>query len=157
MLAHYGVTDLERTPSLEEAVFRIFLAQQRTAPDVAMVDLAAAALAGRAGRRRRGREPPRASCSTAWSCATQLRFPVVGDLARSVRFRWFDQPLVTPTAPRCCGSVGDELDQLDALPDGPDRAARIDALAAIPERIVRFLGERLRPGRAATASRCSRC
>ena len=26
--------------------------------------------------------------------ATQLRFPVIGDLARSVRFRWFDQPLV---------------------------------------------------------------
>ena len=26
--------------------------------------------------------------------ATQLRYPVVGDLARSVRFRWFDQPVV---------------------------------------------------------------
>ena len=31
VLAHYGVTDLERGPALEEAVFRIFLAQQRTA------------------------------------------------------------------------------------------------------------------------------
>ena len=28
--------------------------------------------------------------------ATQLRFPIVGDLARSIRFRWFDQPLVDP-------------------------------------------------------------
>ena len=25
---------------------------------------------------------------------TQRRFPVVGDLARSIRFRWFDQPQV---------------------------------------------------------------
>ena len=32
VLAHYGVTDLDRTPTLEEAVFRVFLAQQRTRP-----------------------------------------------------------------------------------------------------------------------------
>ena len=30
-LGHYGVTDLERTPDLENAVFRIFLAQRRAA------------------------------------------------------------------------------------------------------------------------------
>ena len=34
VLAHYGVTDSDRTPELEEAVFRIFLAQQRSAPEV---------------------------------------------------------------------------------------------------------------------------
>ena len=44
------------------------------------------------------------------------------------------------------GSVGDELEQIDALPEGDERTARVDALAAIPERIVRFLGERLRHG-----------
>ncbi len=31
VLGHYGVPDLERTPELEAAVFRIFLAQQRAA------------------------------------------------------------------------------------------------------------------------------
>ena len=35
-----------------------------------------------------------ARCSTGWSLATQVRYPVVGDLARSVRFRWFDEPLI---------------------------------------------------------------
>ena len=34
---HYGVTDLDRTPELEAAVFRIFLAQQRTSADAAVV------------------------------------------------------------------------------------------------------------------------
>ena len=29
VLAHYGITELDRTPQLEGAVFRIFLAQQR--------------------------------------------------------------------------------------------------------------------------------
>lgn len=30
VLQHYGVEDLERTPAMEAAVFRIFLAQQRS-------------------------------------------------------------------------------------------------------------------------------
>ena len=32
VLAHYGITGFERTRELEEAVFRIFLAQRRSAP-----------------------------------------------------------------------------------------------------------------------------
>ena len=36
VLHHYGVEDLDRTPAMEEAVFRIFLAQQRSAPEVAL-------------------------------------------------------------------------------------------------------------------------
>ena len=36
-LAHYGVTDLERSPALEAAVFRIFLAQQRAAADATVI------------------------------------------------------------------------------------------------------------------------
>ncbi|MGH3354395.1 MAG: acetyl/propionyl/methylcrotonyl-CoA carboxylase subunit alpha, partial [Nocardioidaceae bacterium] len=36
VLGHYGVSDLDRCTELEEAVFRIFLAQQRTTPDVTL-------------------------------------------------------------------------------------------------------------------------
>ncbi len=144
VLGHYGVTGLERGEALEDAVFRVFLAQQRSAPEVAM---ATSIL------QRWLVEPAPANAEAAARelldrlvSATQLRFPIVGDLARSVRFRWFDQPLVDADRASVLGSVGDELDQIDALPDGPERTARLDALAAIPERIVRFLGERLRRG-----------
>jgi hypothetical protein len=64
---------------------------------------------------------------------------VVGDLARSVRFRWFDQPLVDADRASVLGGVSDELTALEGMPGGEDRARRIDALAAIPEQIVRFL------------------
>ena len=37
VLERYGVTELDRTPELEEAVFRIFLAQRRTTADVHLV------------------------------------------------------------------------------------------------------------------------
>ena len=145
VLAHYGVTDLNRTPQLEEAVFRIFLAQQRPAPEVR---LATELL------QRWIVEPPPAERLAAAARdllerlvrSTQLRFPVVGDLARSTRFRWFDQPLVDEERSSVLAGVRDELEALAADPDTPDRTARLEALAAIPEQIVRFLGERLEGG-----------
>ena len=71
---------------------------------------------------------------------------MVGDLARSTRFRWFDQPLVDAERSSVLAGVRDEVAALAADPDAPDRAERIEALAAIPEQIVRFLAERLEDG-----------
>src|SRR5699024_8429930 len=77
--------------------------------------------------------------------ATQLKFAVIGDLARSVRFRWFDQPLVDAERRTVLASVADEVAALTD-PDLPDRAERIDALTQIPEQLVGFLRDRLADG-----------
>jgi acetyl/propionyl-CoA carboxylase alpha subunit/acetyl-CoA carboxylase carboxyltransferase component len=145
VLAHYGVTDLERTPKLDGAVFRIFLAQQRSAPDLAIVT---------AILRRWHTEPAPDDDRTVQVrelldrlvLATQLRFAGVGDLARSVRFRWFDEPVVDRERAETLAGVRDEVEYLAANPDALDRTERMDALAAIPERIVSFLSERLQEG-----------
>ena len=108
---------------------------------------AAAALARRAAPRAAGRRGRPRACSTGSVVATQLRFPVVGDLARSVRFRWFDQPLVdAERAERARRRARRARRARRRRPTRADRAARIDALAAIPEQIVRFLAERLENG-----------
>jgi len=145
VLAHYGVTDWDRTPALEEAVFRIFLAQQRSAPEVH--------LATELLQRWIAEPPPRAELAgevrgllERLVRSTQLRFPAVGDLARSTRFRWFDQPLVDAERSSVLAGVRDEVAALAAEPDAPDRIARLEALAEIPEQIVRFLAERLESG-----------
>ena len=142
VLRHYGITDFDRTPDLEEAVFRIFLAQQRSAPEVAL----ATSLLQR-WLSEPAPEPPFDAAAREvldrFVVAMQLRFPVIGDLARSVRFRWFDQPLVDQERESVLAGVHDRVDRLAASPDAPDHGARIDELAAIPERIVRFLAERL--------------
>lgn len=145
VLAHYGVTDWDRTPELEEAVFRIFLAQQRSAPEVHM--------ATELLQRWIAEPPPRPELAGSVRDllerlvrSTQLRFPAVGDLARSTRFRWFDQPLVDAERSSVLSGVRDEVAALAADPDAPDRTARLEALAAIPEQIVRYLAERLEGG-----------
>ena len=142
VLEHYGVEDLERTPALEGAVFRIFLAQQRSTPEVALASAVLGcwidetppsgelAVRARALLERLGR-------------ITQLRYPVIGDLARSVRFRWFDQPAVDAERSDILAGVRDELATLAADAQVKDRAQRIEALVAIPEQIVHFLAERM--------------
>ncbi len=144
-LSHYGVDLLERTRALEEAVFRIFLAQKRIAADVPMV-------LGILDRWIAEQAPDEERATSARAQlerlvrATQLRFPAVGDLARSVRFRWFDQPLVDAERAAVIAGVGDEVEALAAHPDAPDYGRRIARLAAIPEWTANFLAVRLGRG-----------
>lgn len=147
VLAHYGITDLERTPELEQAVFRIFLAQQHPSD----VDIAVGVL-----QRWLSTPPPPPAEEQAEARAllerlvraTQLRFAVVGDLARSVRFAWFDQPLVDDERRAVLNGVAAEVAALaePGADAAPDRDARIDALTAIPEQLVGFLRDRLVDG-----------
>ena len=146
VLAHYGVVSLDRTPELEEAVFRIFLAQQRTSADVAIVS----ALLGQWLTE----APPAGSLGEEAGlalehlvAATQVRYPSVSDLARGVVFRWFAQPLLRRARAEAYAQVRQNLRYLDRNPDPPDRAERIAALVAVSEPLVRLLGQRIgRPG-----------
>lgn len=146
MLGHYGVTSLERTPELEDAVFRIFLAQRRGASDAVLMT---------ALLRQWLTEPPpgeplreRAGLTLEHLiAATQLRFPAVADMARSVVFRWFAQPLLRRNRALVYAGVRRHLSYLDANPDAPDRGYRIAAMVASSEPLVRLLGQRIgRPG-----------
>ncbi|MGA5298438.1 carboxyl transferase domain-containing protein [Nucisporomicrobium flavum] len=147
VLGHYGVSDLDRTPQLESAVFRVFLAQQRISTDVAVVSevlrqwLAGSAPVGEL-RERAGRVLEHLIE------ATQVRFPAVSDLARGLVFRWFAQPLLRRNRAEVYADVRSHLSYLDQNPDAPDRAQRIRAMVASAEPLVRLIGQRIgRPGR----------
>ncbi|GAA4640573.1 biotin carboxylase N-terminal domain-containing protein [Actinoallomurus vinaceus] len=147
VLAHYGVADLDRTPELEGAVFRIFLAQQRMSAGVAIVsELLRQWLAGAPPLEPLGE---RAGLTLEHLVeATQVRFPMVSDLARGVVFRWFTQPLLRRNRAKVYAAVRDDLRYLDRDPDAPDRAERIQAMVASSEPLVRLIGQRFgRPGR----------
>ncbi len=140
-LAHYGVTDLERTPALEEAVFRVFLAQRAASDLVVVTPLLQQWMV---------EQPPVGAVADEARevldrlvLATQLRYPQVGDLARSARFRWFDQPVVDSERNAVLAGVRTELNYLSDHPEASDYATRLDGLTAIPEQIVRFLAERI--------------
>lgn len=146
VLAHYGISDFERTPALEEAVFRIFLAQQRASADVAVIvallrqwltdPLPAEGLRELVGQ-----------ALEHLIAATQVRFPVVGDLARSIVFRWAAQPMLRRKRAEVYTDVRDHLRHLDRNPAAADRAERIAKMVTSPEPLVRLIGQRIgRPG-----------
>ncbi|MFE9654263.1 carboxyl transferase domain-containing protein [Micromonospora sp. NPDC006431] len=146
VLAHYGVKDFERTPALEEAVFRIFLAQRRASADVSVIvaflqQWLTEPLPGDGLRELVGQALEHLIF------ATQLRFPVVGDLARSIVFRWAAQPMLRRKRAEVYAGVRSHLRYLDQHPDAADRAERITTMVASPEPLVRLLGQRVgKPG-----------
>ncbi|MFF7245857.1 carboxyl transferase domain-containing protein [Embleya sp. NPDC008237] len=141
-LAHYGVTESEPTAELEAAVFRIFLAQQRASADATVVTTLLRVWLREA--------PPDATLRESVGlalerlvAATQVRFPVVADLARGLVFAWLAQPLLRRNRARVYTDVRRHLRHLDAHPDAPDRAERIAAMVRSTEPLVRLLGRRL--------------
>ena len=146
VLGRYGVVDLERTPELEEAVFRIFLAQQRASTDVAIVSALLRQWLTEAPPAGSLREEAGLALEHLVS-ATQVRYPAVSDLARGVVFRWFAQPLLRRARAEVYAGVRQSLRHLDRNPDSPDRAERIAAMVAGSEPLVRLLAQRIgRPG-----------
>ncbi|MGP4025884.1 ATP-binding protein [Actinomadura sp. 3N407] len=141
-LGHYGVTDLDRSPGLEAAVFRIFLAQQRASADAAVITTLLRAWLREPPPDESLREPAGLALERLVA-ATQVRFPVVYDLACGVVFAWFAQPLLRRNRARVYADVRRHLRHLDAHPDAPDRAERIAEMVRSTEPLVRLLGQRL--------------
>jgi acetyl/propionyl-CoA carboxylase alpha subunit/acetyl-CoA carboxylase carboxyltransferase component len=139
-LAHYGLTDLEPSPELGPALYRIFLAHRRAAAQVPVVsELLRWRLRHPESLPDDARDDYRRVVDQLVS-ATQLRHPVIGDLARQVRYRLFDAPLIAAERARAQQQVRAELDRLS--PDREVRAAQIDALVASGEEILGIFAER---------------
>ncbi|MDI6102373.1 biotin carboxylase N-terminal domain-containing protein [Actinoplanes sp. NEAU-A12] len=147
VLGHYGVDGLDRTPALEDALFRIFLALQRSAANIGVVSQLLQQWI--AGNPPQDPDAERAGIALEHLIeATQVRFPSVSDLARGIVFRWYAQPLLRRTRAEVYAAVRADLRHLDHHPDSPDRDERIQRMVACSEPLVRLIGQRIgRPGR----------
>ncbi|WP_067664783.1 ATP-binding protein [Nocardia miyunensis] len=141
-LAHYGITELDRTPDLEGAVFRIFLAQQRPSDTVTVITTLLREWLSEPVPDRVLREPVGLALERLVA-ATQVRFPVIADLTRGLVYAWYGQPLLRRNRARVYTNVRKHLRHLDAHPDSPDRAERIAETVRSTEPLVRLLGQRL--------------
>ena len=139
-LAHYGITDLEPSPDLDPVLYRMFLAHRRANAHVPVVsDLLQWRLSHAESLPEPARDGYRRVLDQLVS-ATQLRHPVIGDLARQVVYRCFDAPLIAEERAEVQRQVRAELDHLS--PDPAARAAQIDAMVAAGEPILRAFAER---------------
>jgi acetyl/propionyl-CoA carboxylase alpha subunit/acetyl-CoA carboxylase carboxyltransferase component len=138
-LSRYGVSGPERTPDLEEAVvwmFRSFRRVERLVPVVVRI----------LERRLAHREAiaPWAVATSAdaghlrarldrLATAAQGRHQVVADLARDVRFRYLDEPLLAGVIEEEYAAVNGHLAALREHPAQSDRGLRVDRLVRSPQ------------------------
>ncbi|NMN93979.1 biotin carboxylase N-terminal domain-containing protein [Antrihabitans stalactiti] len=141
-LSHYDVTSLDRTPVLDEAVYRLFVAQQRMENQVPVI----AGLLDRWLTADSASLPPTPELAEALDRlihATQVRYPLIGDIARNVRFKLFDAPAIDAVREHTFNSVRGNLAYLAERPDAPDHARRTDALVDCSEPLVDLLAQRI--------------
>lgn len=136
-LSHYGIGSLERTPELEESLFRIAISHGRlpleVPPVLAILDRHLEACDGR---------PEFRDLLDRLISETQGLEPAVHDLAREVRYRCFDRPILLEARDRMYALAEDDLARLDADRPPPDRDERIRALIECPQPLHAWLSAR---------------
>ncbi|CAM3916486.1 biotin carboxylase N-terminal domain-containing protein [Smaragdicoccus niigatensis] len=140
-LGHYGA-DLTPGPDLESAVYRLFLGLQRIENQVPVIaGLLERWLARDAAAPRP--TPALAEVLDRLIGATQIRFPLISDVARLLRFRAFSEPVIKEARFRAYRNVRRGLDYLSANPDAVDYTDRVQALAESTEPLLLMLGQRI--------------
>ncbi len=142
-LSHYGVDSLERRPELEEACYRLFLSQQHaTAARVAVVAILdrrlefASSFVGTVGDDFR-------DALDALVAAVEGRDPVLADLARETRFRYYDEPLIAEAREQTYAEMGAHIEALAEDPERTDRKARMTSLVECPRPLAAILTARM--------------
>ena len=131
-LGNYGIDSLERTPALEEACYRLFLSQQRAETArtaiVAILDRRledADELVGHVGAEFR-------EVLDRLAISLEGRDPVVADLAREVRFRYYDEPVIAEARERVYARMERHVAALVSRPERPDAERLIREIVDCP-------------------------
>ncbi|HET8642608.1 MAG TPA: biotin/lipoyl-containing protein, partial [Pseudonocardiaceae bacterium] len=148
-LRRYGVATLDPTKALEEAVVWMFRSFSRATE---LVPVVAGILERRLAHRdalmpRPDAAGPLRSRLDRLAAAAQGRHQVIADLARDVRFRFLDEPLLARAIEDGYATVDAHLAALRADPQCADRRARLARLVRSPQPLRgRLLDHWLRGG-----------
>ncbi|MCG8457237.1 MAG: hypothetical protein MI919_13255, partial [Holophagales bacterium] len=152
-LTHYGVDDLERTPQLDAALYRIHRAHQRLGELVAPVldilerrlEVADSIGLGEVDDEFR-------LLLDRLIAESRAHLPAIHDSAREVRYRYVTEPVWQKAREKVYRRAERELEELAGGLEGEPRAARIDSLVECPQPLKSLLSRRF-----ATARPRQRC
>ena len=85
------------------------------------------------------------------------RYPAVSDLAREVRYEYFDKPLFDETRREVYAEAERRIDYLAGHPDAADRDEQIQALVDCPQPLMTLLSEHFVGGEAAMRELAIEC
>ncbi|HMD15233.1 MAG TPA: carboxyl transferase domain-containing protein [Terriglobales bacterium] len=132
-LAHYGVKTLDRSPELEESLLWIYKSHQRVEQKIApVVSVLERRLRSAQTLSPHAEEAFRTLLDRMASISNGL-FPAVTDLAREVRYRYFDQQLFERARQQVYEQMEEHLAYLADHPHAADRHERVRALVECPQ------------------------
>lgn len=146
-LAHYGISSLQRSPELEESLFRVAISHGRLTLQAPPVLALLERLLDRTGVSSQ-REGFRELLDRLVS-ETQGFEPAVHDLAREVRYRGFDRPVLLEVRERVYAAAEADLARLAAGVPSEERARLIRALVECAQPYHRILSQRYESSRTA--------
>jgi acetyl/propionyl-CoA carboxylase alpha subunit/acetyl-CoA carboxylase carboxyltransferase component len=142
-LSRYGAARQERTPALADACYRLYLSQQRTDPArgvvLSILDRRLARADALAGRLDDGFR----AVLDHLEAATEGRDAAIADLARELRYAYYDQPLVAAARDAAYAAMEEHLQALAFDPTRPDRDSRVRALVSCPQALAPLLTRRM--------------
>jgi acetyl-CoA carboxylase carboxyltransferase component/biotin carboxyl carrier protein len=141
-LAHYGVSALDRSPDLEESLLWIYKSHQRMEQQVAPILFLLERRLQRVGTLASHAEESFRTLLDRMSSITRGLFPAISDLARELRYRYFDQPLFEQARKQVYAQAEEHLAYLAANPQAADRRERVRALVECPQPMVSLLAGR---------------
>jgi acetyl/propionyl-CoA carboxylase alpha subunit/acetyl-CoA carboxylase carboxyltransferase component len=140
-LRHYGVSDLARSAELEESLYRICKAHQREEELAAPVSLLLERFL-EADSAFLAAVPDLPALLDRLIAATQRRYPAVNDLAREVRFRLVERPLLERVRKEAFAAAERDLAALAVGSTPGARASQVESLVQCPLPLARLLVER---------------
>jgi acetyl/propionyl-CoA carboxylase alpha subunit/acetyl-CoA carboxylase carboxyltransferase component len=135
-LAHYGVRSLDRSPQLESSLLWICKSHQRVEQQIAAVVGILEQRLRRADVLASRAEESFRTLLDRMISITNGNFAALSDLAREVRYRYFDQPLFERARKHVYDEVEHHLAYLSANPNPADRQERVRALVECPQPLV---------------------
>ena len=141
-VGHYGVTGLDPSPELEECLFRICRSHRRMPRQVrALLSLLEHRLEGAESLRPLLGEPFRELLDQ-MVAESRGRYPAVHDLAREVRYHYYERPVLEESHRRVAAGIETVLDRLDRRKEPKDRDTLVDELVACPQPLLRTVTRR---------------
>ena len=141
-LSHYGVQSLDLSAKLEESLLWIYKSHQRMERQIApILAVLERRLHGVDAVEPNAPESLRGLLDRMVSMTNGL-FPSVTDLAREVRYRYFDQPLFERARKQVYEQLEENLAYMAANPNAADRHERVRALVECPQPVVGLFSRR---------------
>lgn len=130
--AHYGVEGTKKSPALREALLWIWKSRQRAEhqvePVLAILERRLAAAEAGAG----SGSPELRGVLDRLAAVAEGRWPALGDVARELRYRVFDQPSFEATRREVYAEMDGVLESIAAAPAAPEREERVRLLLDCP-------------------------